>query len=201
AWCRRSAARLAHSTSPRLFPVVGMAALVLLLPLAFAVTGGPASLAAPAPSSAAADTPLVVNDAAAANPNLVMAQLQVPDGFQANPLALQLPPGFSIELLAAGLRAPRFMAFDAAGNLLVADQRAGNVYRYPAGDGGAIQPAATPPQPLASGLAAPSSLAFFTADDGTVYLYVGETDKVSRFRYVADGTVGEREIVIPDLPT
>src|SRR5712692_6752056 len=49
--------------------------------------------------------------------------------------SLGVPRGFSISQVATGLRNPRFMAFDEAGNLLVADAQAGNVYRYPAAAG------------------------------------------------------------------
>src|SRR6185312_7277975 len=84
--------------------------------------------------------------------------------------------------------------FDSAGNLLVADQ-AGSVYRYPAA-GGAIAATPSPPAPLLSGLDAPSSLALH---DG--YLYVGETSRVSRYRYSPEGTPGRAEVVVPNLPT
>jgi len=46
-----------------------------------------------------------------------------------------LPAGFSVSQLAGGLKSPRFMTFDDAGNLLVADMGVGKVYRYPAVSG------------------------------------------------------------------
>ncbi|MCD6030900.1 MAG: L-sorbosone dehydrogenase, partial [Thermomicrobiales bacterium] len=51
-----------------------------------------------------------------------------------------------------------------------------------------------------SGLLRPSSVAFFTADDGP-YLYVGETHQVTRFAYDPAGPAGDPEVVIPGLPT
>ena len=108
--------------------------------------------------------PLIVDDAGTANPDLVPSELQIPDGFDVAPQTVNLPEGFAIAVLAAGLTSPRFMAVDAAGNLLVADASAGNVYRYPVTDN-AIAPAATPPEPLLTGLNEPSNVALF-ADDG-----------------------------------
>jgi glucose/arabinose dehydrogenase len=151
---------------------------------------------APDEAEAAAEptgTVLLVDDAATANPELVEAPLEAPPGFGARPRTVRLPRGFSIALLATGLAEPRFMAFDEAGSLLVADL-AGRVYRYPAA-GGAIDPAPVPPPPLLRGLRAPSSLAFH---DG--YLYVAEMHQVSRYRYDPAGAPGPQEVAVPGLP-
>jgi glucose/arabinose dehydrogenase len=105
--------------------------------------------------------------------------------------ALRLPAGFSVSLLASGLAQPRFMLFDPAGNLLVADM-AGRVYRFAPTD----LPGSSAPAPLIAGLDAPSNVAFH---DG--FLYVGETGAISRYAYdPASGTLGGREVVVPDLP-
>ncbi|MFN8470935.1 MAG: PQQ-dependent sugar dehydrogenase [Anaerolineae bacterium] len=124
--------------------------------------------------------------------DLVTTQLIVPSGLNMAAHELRLPQGFSISVLATGLRSPRFMTFDDAGNLLVADM-SGSVYRYPASNG-SIAPAAGPPQPLITGLNTPSSLALLKTDGGQ-YLYVGETQQVSRYPYSSDGSVGAREVV------
>ncbi len=114
--------------------------------------------------------------------------------------SIALPSGFDIAQVAGGLQSPRFMAFDDAGNLLVADAGAGNVYRYPAA-GGAIAATDQPPAPLVSGLEGPSNVALH---DG--YLYIGETRTISRYAYAASGepggpgAVGAREAVVPNLP-
>lgn len=139
---------------------------------------------------------LLVDDAKTANSDLIAVELQVPNGFDVGGHTLRLPQGFSISILAAGLQRPRFMAFDQAGNLLVADAAAGDVYRYTAASDGTIQPAASAPAPLLSGLNAPSNVAFFAG-----YLYVGETNQVSRYRYSPSGEVGDQDVVIPNLPT
>lgn len=108
--------------------------------------------------------------------------------------SVNLPAGFSIAQVAVGLQNPRFMAFDDAGNLLVADARAGKVYRYPAA-AGSIAPSDQPPGPLISGLEAPSNVALHGG-----YLYIGETRTISRYAYAAGGGVGQREAVVQNLP-
>ncbi len=124
--------------------------------------------------------------------DLVATQLVVPAGLNMASHAMRLPAGFSISVAATGLQRPRFMTFDDAGSLLVADM-AGSVYRYPAANG-AIAPSATPPRPLLTGLNGPSSLALLKTDGGQ-YLYVGETTQISRYPYSSDGTLGAREAV------
>ena len=156
-----------------------------------AVTGDSATLG---PVTSAGGSVLLSNDRTTANPNLVATALETPPGFHFAEQNVSLPPGFSISLLAAGLKSPRFMLFDDAGNLLVADQ-AGSVFRYPAASG-AIAPAPIPPRRLLAGLDAPSSLALY---DG--YLYVGETSRISRYRYHPTGPLGSAEVVVPNLPT
>ncbi len=148
---------------------------------------------------AQAEQSFVVDDAATANPDLIETELVVPDGFDVEPQTLQVPEGFTISVLAAGLIAPRFMAFDAAGNLVVADMGAGAIYRYPADEAGAIAPAASPSETLVEGLDVPSSVAIQEVD-GETYLYIGEQTQVARYPYAADGPVGEGETVVPDLP-
>jgi len=108
--------------------------------------------------------------------------------------SIALPSGFSIARMATGLRNPRFMAFDDAGNLLVADAQTGSVYRYPV-SGGSIAPSSQPPAPLLRGLDAPSNVALH---DG--FLYVGETTAIARYAYESAGAPGPREVVVPNLP-
>jgi glucose/arabinose dehydrogenase len=90
---------------------------------------------------------------------------------------------------------PRFMAFDGESNLLVAAAGDGVIYRYPFADGQLGEP-----EKLISGLNSPASVAHFTADEGE-YVYVGEVNQVTRFRYDPSGPAGDQEMVIPNLPT
>jgi glucose/arabinose dehydrogenase len=162
-------------------------ALLSLVPLPLA--------AQPAPSGATAF--VADNNATAANAfDLVPTNLIVPSSLGVQSHVLAAPPGVSVSVVAAGLKSPRFMAFDDAGNLLVADDAVNAVYRYPASNG-SIDPAPSPPTPLLKGLDAPSNVAL---NGG--YLYVGETSAIARYAYdSASGSVGPRQVVVPNLPS
>jgi glucose/arabinose dehydrogenase len=138
---------------------------------------------------------LLVDDAATANPDLVDVEVADPAGFGVSGRTLQVPPGYSVSVVGAGLGGPRFMEFDDAGNLLVGAADDGVVYRFPFADGRLGEA-----EVLVQGLQRPASVTLFTTDDGA-YLYVGEENQVSRFRYNAAGSVGDQEIVVADLPT
>jgi glucose/arabinose dehydrogenase len=139
-------------------------------------------------------TPLIVDDAAAANSNLVPVSVSSPPGLPQLPNPVYLPRGFSISLLAVGLNEPRFMAFDPAGSLLIGSDD-GSVYRLPASNG-LIAATVELLAPLLQGLKQPSSLAFSGG-----YLYVAETTQVSRYAYSATGALGDRQTVIGNLPS
>jgi glucose/arabinose dehydrogenase len=151
-------------------------------------------------ASAQGDAPLIVDNAASANPDLAPVELTAAGDAQAPGSQLLLPAGFTATVVASGLSAPRFMAFDRDGSLLVADQDAGAIYRYGPNADTTIEPSGQAPEPLISGLNGPSSLAF-TDIDGATWLYVGEETQITRFPYGAKGEVGEGEVVVPDLPT
>jgi glucose/arabinose dehydrogenase len=172
---------------PHLTPLLSIVALLLV---------GLAPFALGRFDAAAQDRPaLVVDDAATANPKLVSVAVADPNGFGVSGRTLMAPPGYGVTVVAAGLGGPRFMAFDGPGNLLVAAQDDGVVYRYPYANGVLGQP-----EKLITGLNQPSNVALFTAN-GTDYLYVGETQQIDRYRYDPSGPVGQQEVVIADLPT
>jgi glucose/arabinose dehydrogenase len=150
--------------------------------------------------SAQGGTPLIVDNAASANSDLAPVELTAAGDAQAPGSQLLLPEGFTASVVASGLSAPRFMAFDQDGSLLVTDQDAGAIYRYGPNATTVIDPSGAAPEPLISGLNAPSSLAF-TEVDGATWLYVGEESQISRFPYGAGGEVGQGDVVVPDLPT
>jgi glucose/arabinose dehydrogenase len=151
-------------------------------------------------ASAQGDAPLIVDNAASANPDLAPVELTAAGDAQAPGSQLLLPAGFTATVVASGLSAPRFMAFDRDGSLLVADQDAGAIYRYGPNADTTIEPSGQAPEPLISGLNGPSSLAFIDID-GATWLYVGEETQITRFPYGAKGEVGEGDVVVPDLPT
>jgi glucose/arabinose dehydrogenase len=99
--------------------------------------------------------------------------------------AIDLPQGFTISTIATGLKAARFMAFDSAGNLAVAEESANRVVLVKPGG----QPA-----PLVTGLNDPSSVAFYQDS-----LYVAEQNQIDRYQY-QNGAAGNRQVVIPNLP-
>jgi glucose/arabinose dehydrogenase len=139
-----------------------------------------------------ADNAATASTAASAAP-LVRGPLIGLDG-SPSARTVALPAGFSMIQVAAGLRNPRFMAFDEQGNLLVADAAAGSVYRYPAANG-SIAPSEQPPAALVTGLEAPSNVALYGGR-----LYIGETRAISRYAYDPGGGVGAREVVVAELP-
>ena len=148
--------------------------------------------------SAQGETPLIVDNAASANPDLAPVELSAAGDAQAPGSQLLLPGGFAATVVASGLAAPRFMAFDRDGSLLVADQDAGAIYRYGPNADTTIEPSGQAPEPLIAGLNGPSSLAF-TDVDGATWLYVGEESQITRFPYGEGGEIGEGEVVVPDL--
>lgn len=163
--------------------------------LALLVTGIAPLALGHASALAQEQSALIVDDAETANPDLVAVQVTDPHGFGITGRTLMAPAGATISVVGANIGGPRFMAFDGTGNLLVAAQQDGAVYRYPYADGDLGQP-----EQLITGLNLPSSVALFTTG-GREYLYVGETQQIDRYRYDPDGPVGEQEVVIPNLPT
>ena len=109
---------------------------------------------------------------------------------------IMLPAGFNIGVFAEDLGGPRFMAVRPSDGLLFAtDMRGGRILVLPDAnhDGKADSV-----QVFASGLNLPSSLAFYQD-----WLYVGETNQVSRFR-APQGALkpeGGKEVVVPNLPS
>ena len=111
----------------------------------------------------------------------------------AEPLPIALAPGFRIELVAEGLGAPRMLALDSSGALLVSIPSQGRIVALPA----APRPQRLrSPVTVAEGLRLPHGLA---VRDG--HLWVAETGRVLRFRYdVTTRRATEPVVVIPDLP-
>lgn len=105
-----------------------------------------------------------------------------------------LPPGFSIEVYAAGLDGPRMMATGLDGQVYVAERGADRIIRLPDLDGNGQ---ADGIEVVASELDAPSSIDFHP--DGS--LYVGETRRILRLSEPdASGAYQRQEIVIDGLP-
>ena len=107
--------------------------------------------------------------------------------------SLHLPPGFTAEVYATGLSAPRFLTFGPDGMLYVAESAGGRVSALPmdAKTGKAARHVT-----VASGLDHPTSLSF--AGDA---LYVGETSRVTRMTIGPDLRASNSQRIITDLPS
>ena len=110
---------------------------------------------------------------------------------EAPPLAL--PPGFRVEVIADGLGAPRMLALDPSGTLLVSISNQGRIVALP----DTMRPGGLrAPVTVVSGLRLPHGLAFREGK-----LWVAETGRVLRFRYeLATRAATEPVVIVPDLP-
>jgi glucose/arabinose dehydrogenase len=108
---------------------------------------------------------------------------------------INLPPGFGISVFSQDLSDPRMMALGPDGELYVAERGAGRIVRLPDRDDDGV---ADGVEVVASGLRAPSSIAFYV--DGS--LYVGETTRILRLSDPdADGVFQGQETVVGGLPS
>jgi glucose/arabinose dehydrogenase len=171
---------------------------VLAMAVAFwlaACSGGGGSEPLPAETTAqsAAPQPAALPAAAA-----VSVKLEVPSTLASAPFdaehSLTIPPGFGIRVWS---RVPdaRFMALAPNGDVLVSMPNEGRIVllRERSGD--------TPQQfDFATGLRKPHDMVFHTIDNVT-WLYVAESNRISRTVYEAGKTgIGAREIVVDNLP-
>jgi glucose/arabinose dehydrogenase/cytochrome c2 len=114
--------------------------------------------------------------------------------------ALALPPGFHIETFAANLQGPRKMLVAANGDVLVSETVGGRIsVLHPTPDG--TRAAST--DVYLQGLKQPFGLAFYPNADHPQWLYIAETNRVTRYAYrVGDvKPSGAPQTVIPELPS
>jgi glucose/arabinose dehydrogenase len=113
---------------------------------------------------------------------------QVPEN-----LVLNLPPGFSVKVFAAGLRGPRLMAISPEGVLHVCNMRARQIVALPDRNRDGI---ADEHIVVMDDLAEAHSMAFYKGD-----LYVAEEYQVVRaIDADGDGIYEDREVFIGDIP-
>jgi len=114
--------------------------------------------------------------------------------------ALALPPGFHIDTFAAGLKGPRKMLVSPNGDVLVSETRGGRIsVLHPTHDGTRAARADV----YVQGLRQPFGLAFYPNAEHPQWLYVAETNRVTRYAY-RPGDVKPRggpQTVIPTLPS
>jgi glucose/arabinose dehydrogenase/cytochrome c2 len=111
-----------------------------------------------------------------------------------------LPPGFHIDVFAADLKGPRRMLVAPNGDILVSEIQGGRVsVLHPTPDGARAASA----EVYLEGLKQPFGLAFYPNTDQPQWLYVAETNRVTRYAYrVGDVKPrGAAQVVIPRLPS
>jgi glucose/arabinose dehydrogenase len=114
--------------------------------------------------------------------------------------ALALPPGFHIESFAANLEGPRKMLAAANGDIFVSETVGGRIsVLHPTPDGTRAAAADV----YLRGLKQPFGLAFYPNTDHPQWLYIAETNRVTRYAYRAGDVKprGGAEVVIPHLPS
>jgi glucose/arabinose dehydrogenase len=129
-------------------------------------------------------------------PDLVPAKVNVPTSLASGPFGrdrfLQVPRGFQIRVISR-IGEARFLAATPEGNLLVSQPSKGRIWRV------SLAPSETTAV-VASDLRRPHGMAFVTIQ-GKTYLYVSESNQISRFLYdSAAQTLTAKEVIIPNLP-
>ena len=136
----------------------------------------PAPFIADHPVVSAQEEPaLLVDDAETANPELVEVEVAIPLGFGVSGQTLQVPPGYTVAVVAAGLGSPPLHGLRRRREPYRRTGTQGTVFASRSFAEGQLGE----PETLISGLQPPASVAFFTTDEGE-YLYVGEINQVSR---------------------
>jgi glucose/arabinose dehydrogenase/cytochrome c2 len=113
---------------------------------------------------------------------------------------LAVPAGFQIEPFATGLAGPRKMLVAPNGDILVTEMLGGRVtVLHPAPDGRRVGGTDV----YLRGLKQPFGLAFFPNAQNPQWLYVAETNRVTRYAYQVGDLKprGETQIVVPQLPS
>ncbi|MDB5078695.1 MAG: L-sorbosone dehydrogenase [Chloroflexi bacterium] len=128
----------------------------------------------------------------------VRVKVQVPDNLRSGVFSqdrfLNLPPNFSISVMAR-IPSARFLAYAPNGDLLVSQPSGGRIMLVQSQAGGGSQVGT-----FASGLRNPHDMVFHLID-GTMYLYVAESNQINRYVYTnGDTTARNREIVVRNLP-
>ena len=169
-------------------------------------TPPPTNTPSPTPRPTATPTPLPISTPTpppTATPEPALTP--TPEAIDETDFQLTLPDGFRISLFTPNSLGPiRFMAFSPDGILFVsmpsatglysADLRGGKIFALPDldQDGKADETRVV----LTGFNNLPHGIGFY---DG--YLYVAEERRVSRYPYLMDGNVGEREVTVENLPT
>src|SRR5689334_8729009 len=110
-----------------------------------------------------------------------------------------VPPGFFVEMVASGLKAPRVVRVAPNGDLFVAETQANDVrvYHLP-GSGGAL----TGGETFVGGLHQPFGMAFYPPGSNPQWLYVANSDSLVRVPYKNGDqkATGDPELIVSHIP-
>ena len=112
---------------------------------------------------------------------------------------LNVPSGFSVKLLASGLKQPRLIRVAPNGDIFIAESGAGQIRVLRLSDAG---DEVIGNEIFASGLRLPFGIAFYPNGIDPQWIYVANTDSVVRFPYRnGDLHADEKpEVIVPSLP-
>jgi glucose/arabinose dehydrogenase len=114
--------------------------------------------------------------------------------------SLAVPPGFHVATFISTLTGPRKMLVASNGDILVTEMRAGRVtVLHPSSDGSSV--AGT--DVYLQGLKQPFGLAFYPSAQNPQWLYVAETNRVTRYAYQVGDVKprGAAQIVVAQIPS
>jgi glucose/arabinose dehydrogenase/cytochrome c2 len=114
--------------------------------------------------------------------------------------SIAVPPGFHVDTFIAGLTGPRKMLLAANGDVLVTEMRGGRVtVLHPSSDGARVARSDV----YLQGLKQPFGLAFYPNAQNPQWLYVAETNRVTRYVYQTGDVKprGAAQIVVAQLPS
>ena len=114
--------------------------------------------------------------------------------------SLSVPAGFRVDTFISSLTGPRKMLVASNGDILVTEMRAGRVtVLHPTSDGSRVARTDV----YLQGLKQPFGLAFYPNAQNPQWLYVAETNRVTRFAYQTGDVKprGEAQIVVAQLPS
>ena len=141
---------------------------------------------------------LVAPELCLAQTQLVPVKVAVPASFRSSPFDrdqyLLVPRGFQIQVVSR-IPAARFLASTPEGGLLVSQPSRGKIWWIFPKSADTV-----PPVLAAAGLRRPHGMVF-TVIGRQTYVYVSESNEISRFRYDPKGhRLLTKEVVVPNLP-
>lgn len=111
----------------------------------------------------------------------------------------QLPPGFSSEMIASGLKSPRVIRVAPNGDLFVAESKANQVRVYRMGENGAKP---ENEEIFAADLYQPYGIAFYPLGPEPEWIYIANSHSVVRFAYKNGDlkATGKPEVIVDHIP-